>query len=298
MVVQDNLQEFIPRAKQLVEQLSDRLGVDEKCISVKSVEKNGHLVDGVLVREDGAFAAPIMYLYDGWRETSAVSFDVLVEDIAAQYCEIKSSLPQEVNVVCDLAHTFVKVVNYEKNKEALKDCPIKRISNTDLVATYRVIVEGLPENDSLSSTLLTNKMLDELGVTDEELWEGAIRNTMRLFPGDVLNMDDVISSMCPWDEDIPSSPMLILTNSKKINGATALLYPGLLDRIREEKGDFYILPSSLHEVLLLPLGEMEMGGSEMPLRELVGDVNTNVLNPEDFLSNEVFLYDGTLRIAA
>ena len=296
MVVQENLQETNPRAKQLVEQLADRLGVDEKCVSVKTVEKNGYLVDGVLIRENGAFVAPMLYLYDGWRSISAVSFDALVEDLAARYCEIRSSLPREVNVVCDLEHVFVKVVNYEKNKNALKDCPVKRISNTDLVATYRVIVEGLDEDNSLSSTLLTNKMLEELGVTEEKLWEGAIENTMRLFPEDVLNMDDVISSMCPWDEDTPSSPMLILTNSKKINGATAILYPGLLDRVREEKGDFYILPSSLNEVLLLPLGEMDGDGES--LRELVGDVNTNVLPPEDFLSNEVFFYDGTLRVAA
>ena len=73
-----------------------------------------------------------------------------------------------------------------------------------------------------------------------------------------------------------------------LRGAGTILYDGVLKRFAEKAGcDIYILPSSLHEVLLVP-GTMKISVDD--LKEMVKDVNRTVVSAEDFLSDNVYVY--------
>lgn len=88
--------------------------------------------------------------------------------------------------------------------------------------------------------------------------------------------------------DIPEDCLLVLTTEKGRLGASALLYPGMKEKLGEViGGDYYILPSSVHEVLILPdRGET----APKDLARMVKDINENVVKPEDRLCNKVFRY--------
>ena len=84
--------------------------------------------------------------------------------------------------------------------------------------------------------------------------------------------------------------MWVLSNELNMNGASALLYEGVLDRIGERfSGSFYILPSSLHEVIVVKEGDCDCDS----LREIVQTVNRTTLKEKDFLSDTVLHYNYT-----
>ena len=81
----------------------------------------------------------------------------------------------------------------------------------------------------------------------------------------------------------------MITNRESSDGAAALLYPGMMDRAAETLGDnFYILPSSRHEVILVP---PDMIQSYRDLEDMVHQVNESQVAPEDRLSDHVYHYE-------
>ena len=77
-------------------------------------------------------------------------------------------------------------------------------------------------------------------------------------------------------------------------GASALFYPEFLEQVAKRfRGKFFILPSSIHELILVP----DYGEDVKGLKEIVSDVNDNsdAVTEEDFLSNSVYHYDAKLH---
>ena len=84
----------------------------------------------------------------------------------------------------------------------------------------------------------------------------------------------------------------VLTNNSGCKGASAILYPGFLDEIRDQLGgDLYIIPSSIHECLILKQDVAEADD----LKRCICEVNRDVLSPGDFLSDNLYEYTGVLR---
>ncbi len=106
------------------------------------------------------------------------------------------------------------------------------------------------------------------------------------------SMFDVLAgegkSVDEWEPD--GEPMIILTNRDKSNGAGVIFCDGILKKIHEKVGDFYVLPSSIHEVIIVP--EEYTEASTEDLREMVMEVNRTQVSEDDYLSDHVFKYDG------
>ena len=86
------------------------------------------------------------------------------------------------------------------------------------------------------------------------------------------------------------SCMYVLGNERKLFGAAVMLYDGLLEKMSEIiGGDFYLLPSSLHELILIPDEGREKGGD---LWKMVCEINETQVEPEDVLTDSVYYYSG------
>ena len=91
------------------------------------------------------------------------------------------------------------------------------------------------------------------------------------------------------DEANQDNPLIVVTNETGIDGAAAVFYPGVMDQLGEEiKGDFFILPSSVHEIIVAP-DDGRLSYSE--LKEMVTEINETQVAPEDRLTDEVYHYD-------
>lgn len=181
----------------------------------------------------------------------------------------------------------VRVTNYEKNENVAKSAPYQMVTG-DLMATVHCYLEGNAEG--FASFIVSDHMLEKWGITEDELFNDAWKSSEALLPARVSTMfetlvEDGFEDMLPEEAKVDRS-MLIVNNQIKTQGAACLFYPGVLDRVSKIfGGDFYALPSSVHEFIVVP------GGDAQSLLNMVHEVNVTQVEPKDFLSDNVYHYD-------
>lgn len=134
----------------------------------------------------------------------------------------------------------------------------------------------MTDDSAIKSITFTNELLDKYGVTKEELHNAAMENSEKIFPAKYYKMNDLV-------------PFKVLTNEMGCLGAAALFYPNQMEKIAASLGgNYFVLPSSIHEVLILP----DDGNlNYMELEQMVKEVNETTVDRKDQLSNNVYYYD-------
>ena len=167
-----------------------------------------------------------------------------------------------------------------------------------LAVIYHVLLER-QGNDTVGF-YITSPILKELGVTEDELYRTAMQNLKREKPC-FDSMQRALSGLLDMEEDIldipPTKGLYVLSNERKYFGASMILNPDALNDIEDKIGPFYILPSSVHEVIVLP---KDTGIDIASLREMVRDINMAVVEAHERLSDQVYVYDraaGHIRVA-
>ena len=139
----------------------------------------------------------------------------------------------------------LQLVPSAKNKDLLTDIPHRNIE--DMALAYRFDM-GHNERTSFS-ILVTNKMLNAYGISAAQLHDDALEAASHRCPATLRNMNEVIRNMAGQTDP---SPMWVASIENGQNGACVIQYPHFLDDAAETLGgSFYVLPSSIHEVLLL-----------------------------------------------
>ncbi len=283
-------------------------------VELRKIRKNnGVELCGMFIRKEGDLTAPAIYLEDYYPwHLKGERTEKIIEKIRKAYDWMVPQLPSgQLNVShfeCVRDRIVYRLVNYEKNKEILEECPYLRLH--DLALTFRWVAHS--DEIGISTALITNKELDAWGVTMHDILLAAKDNTERLFPPCVMEIAEVFqkiaekraqsrmasgmrsimeSGMESFPEFTPDSDieMYIMTNEQGVNGAGVILYDDYLKNFaREHDEDFYILPSSIHEMILVPAGNID---SPSGFFEMVRDVNETVVSLGDILSDSVYYYD-------
>ena len=281
--------------KELVGAVKEMAGNGYSVTAQETTKNNGVKMLGIEIRKPEETVVPRLYV-DGIVDRVEDGF-MTVEDAAKKVFEMyqNSETPEmEMNVekLIDrkfiLDHVEYQLVNAERNAEKLKDIPGKKIA--DLVAIYRVAVSA--GEDGMMSYVLTKAILDRSGINFEELDEAAKKNTEKS-GFSVRTMNEVMYELMgvnpgPEIEEPDGPQMYVLTNVRKLHGANIMLYKEYLEIAAEKmNGDFYIIPSSIHELIAVPVSAQ---GLE-ELREMVKAANDNQLAPEEILGYEVYRYN-------
>ena len=267
-------------------------------VTVKEVVKNNdETLTGITIQKVGSIIAPNIYLnsyYDQYQDGRDM------EDILMTIAEVRekneiSSFDTDAITNFEVVRDKITVhlINTEANAEYLADKPHTEVE--DLSVMYAIKL-GQDESGMMSCPI-TNGLLNNYGITVEELHQIAMDN-MAKEDFDFKTMRDVLVEMIggedspflPPVEDVPS--MYVLTNKDKLNGAAAILDSKTMEGISEKLGgDFVIIPSSIHEVIILPLNTVDTD----TLNGMVNDVNSSEVAPADVLSNHVYKYDSTAK---
>ena len=297
-VVKDSIKEYLPE------------DYEKASVEIRDVIKNNdtHL-SGLTIRDEGTSIAPTLYLEDFYSQyEGGKDMDDILAHMADVYDEAARdglSFDKEnlVNQLTDYEATkdkiIPRVVNKESNEERLKGMPHTDMG--DLAITYHV---DLGDSDGgQMSVAVSNEMMDKYGVSVSELHDQACKNMEEVSPTSFETMIETLANlMIPDYEnmtseekaearaefDMPDPGMYVLSNGNKSFGAAAMLDTDTMDKIREEVGDFYILPSSVHEVLIVPKRE-DMHLSD--LEAMVQEVNATQVAPNEVLSDHVYEYD-------
>ncbi len=180
---------------------------------------------------------------------------------------------------------FYRLINYKENQELLSSVPYTRF--LDLAKVYYADCQI---GETAGSILIHHKHIEEWGITEDELIAAAEENTPILYPVKLKPLSFVLGlgdDICP----LPgmSGHMFVLSNTENQNGAASVCYKDVLDNFSQKiKDDLVVLPSSVHETILLPLQEKSNLDS---LKEMVYDINRTVLDRSEFLSDNVYVYN-------
>ena len=250
------------------------------------MKNNGERKNGIVIREQGQVIAPIIYLDSYYeRQEEGEEFFTILQLIVEEFKSGREEMFSVPDVFLDFdtckERLFFRLVNIGMNHELWETTPY--LPWNDLALTVRSLCYG--DEEGISSILVTNKELERWGVSWEDVVKKARENTKVLFPMKIMSMEEVLQRIVP---DMPKIPSLyVLTNARELNGATCITYEEELWEIAKKfERDIYILPSSIHEVLLV------VGGSDFEVRRLqaiVKDANNTVVRPDEILSYQVYL---------
>ncbi len=186
----------------------------------------------------------------------------------------------------------VRVIGVSRNTELLKNVPCRLYG--DIALIYQVSVRV--EDDTLMTVRITNNMMEQYGISEPQLYDTAMENSQRLQKVTCRPMGEVIGDLLGMEDDplMDEAPakLYVLSNESLQFGAAALFYPGVIEKISKSIPEgFYILPSSIHEVLILPKNQ----GEKAMLENMVQEINETQVAPDEVLSDFVSEYDSQTR---
>lgn len=276
--IKDNIKNYLPEHYK------------DAAIYFEDVVKGGKSQEGMLIRNDNQNIVPRIIIdgvYDSYRKNENLNLAMkeLVEIVGHSQKEA-----EKISLSNMKDNITLRIVNLKQNKNLLKEIPHK--TQGDLLITYRWIANV--NSEGIHSALIRNELMESLGMNVDELHKSALENTIRLFPPRIGSMQQMFLEKQVSIEDFQVDnnaliPMYVLSNKSLINGASTILYPGLLDKIAEKFGsNIYILPSSINEVIILS-DKSDM--SVKSLENMVKSANMELVDPEEKLSDHVFLYN-------
>lgn len=266
------------------------------------IKNNGCEMDGLVIMEKGKDIAPTIYL-DSFYElyTNGENIKNIIRQIELIYEQNKNNVTFDVNI---LKHfdtikdkIVYKVVNYRSNEKLLEQVPHKRI--LDLAVVFYCLLDN--EYGRSATALIYNNNLKNWNVTIDDVYKAALKNTPDLLHSKISSMAALFEK-CGVNvdgeevdlKDYVPSDMYVLTNESKLNGAACILYENVLYDFAQKLGaDLYILPSSVHEVILLP--KLSMFDKD-ELVNMVKEVNTEGVAADEVLSDHVYEYNRTERL--
>lgn len=206
---------------------------------------------------------------------------------------------RSISVPEKLAELMVRVVNSESD-HGDAGCEEENFPYVDPVPGLRLVVEFLRENaiGTRFPVRVDWQHLAEMGWDDGRLMEEVLRNSMQRRPpvlleflGDRMGSENLLYRNDP----VPANRLMyILTTRDFAFGAVALFYPGVQERLaRIMAGNYYAIPSSVHEFIILP--ESDRYG-EAALAQMLYEVNRDVVEPEDVLTDTLYYYDAELEV--
>lgn len=260
-------------------------------VSIYTAQKNnGTYRSGLLFSESDSNVSPTIYLEEYyWQFQQGETIEAIVGEIVSLYRKIRLRERWQEDMFRDYdtlkSRIIYRLINREANQEVLKEVPY--IVYLDLAIVFYVLLE-INEYGTAAMPIKTEH-LKLWKVTEEQVYGRACRNTQRILPYEFRTMRAVIAELADLEEDRGEDCLYVLTNCLRSFGASAVLYPGRLAEIGEYlKENYYILPSSVHEMLIIP--ESASPGRQA-LSAMVAEINETQVPPEEILSDRAYFYD-------
>lgn len=287
------------------EQLEKKMTGGVRVSLYTAVKNNGKERTGVLLETPGINISPTIYLeeyYESYLRGKTV------EDIANELKELYDNIKREESWDCERILTYegvrdrivFKLINTAKNRRFLSTVPHRMF--LDLSIVFYVLLES--NTEGTAAMAVSNNHARRWDVCTETLWADAVKNVRKLLPAEFVTMNCALrqmlrqSSGCEDTEEPENllygnvredEGLYVLSNSMRNYGAACMAYPHVMEMIGEIlKKDYYILPSSVHEVVIVPYSR-EISRRDMD--DMVREINETQVAEEEVLSNHVYLYE-------
>lgn len=285
-VIKDNILDFLPR-----EYEGSRIEFHEV------IKDNDTSLYGITVIKDGENAAPIIYLNNQYTEyLDGKRIDTICEELSEVIRSYEGldtpirNLDLKYDSVRD--DLRVKLVNNKSNHKLLKESVSMPVG-----CGYSFIPYIDLKMDGLDGAMIriTHELASKFGYSEEQIMADAIKGSEEHDGVKLCRIEDILFGDGPENllgadntNELFTTP-LVLTNNSGVLGASVLFLPDIQQKISESiGGGYYVLPSSVHEMLIMP-DSAGMGPSD--LVRMVRDVNQTMVDPEEQLGSKVLRYD-------
>lgn len=240
------------------------------------VHKVNQDLDSISMIGENITISPTMYfnnMYEYYKDS-----DILVEEIALKMFETmleginqtevkENGLPDKDKFI---KNVFFQVINTKKNKTLLLDIPHREYLDLSIIYRYAANIS----DSDIATAIINNNLMNEFKLTEEELYEAAYENTRKILKPKVTS---------------PGFPgFYMISNDLNIFGANGILYKDIIAKeAKKLNTDVYLIPSSIHELLIQPVSDTL---KPKDLKEIIKDANENVIDPEDYLSDNLYVY--------
>ena len=289
--------------EQFVEDLKERLeaGGEKFSVDLNAVQKMNQNYEAVTVKPEDAIIGVNLNMTEIYeRYDRGMSYDTLVREVAEK---ADRALHDRPDFNLEALHDYdqmkeklsMEVVSAERNADLLEKVPHKNME--DMAVVYRFVLDT--DSEGRGSILVTNQLMDNYGITAEQLHADALQYAPVMRPAVIQTMaETLLEMMGPEAKDmipvLPDDPLFVATVPDKIQGAGVLAYQDFMEQAAERVGgDFFILPSSIHEILLVrDDGTFDINH----LEDMVKQVNETEVAPEDLLTDSVYHYDSKEKV--
>lgn len=267
-------------------------------VQIREVRKNnGVVLHGLVILSQCKNVTPTIYLetfLESYEE--GVPFAEVIRSLVGIYRKEvpKASIDMEFFRSFDRVKDRIcyRLVGRRGNRKLLEEVP--HIDFLDLAVCFYYAYQG--ETLGEGSILIYNSHMEMWKVSTADLLAMAKANTPRLFPWVCNSMEEILMETEGRKGDLTAEgdifrdfPMRVLSNEKRTQGAVCMIYPELLEKLASEgRHSMYILPSSIHEVILLQDTSV---GPPQELKKMIMEVNRTQVAPEEILSDSLYFYD-------
>lgn len=282
---------------QFAKEVAAQHGENAQVVIEKIPKNNGIINESMTILKGEGEAVPVIGLETYYAAyLGGTPVEELADRFLQEFSRNRILEKQELESFLDFEkaakHICYKIINYEKNKEMLSQIPHRRILDLALVYYYRFEQFG----DYSASIMIHNDHIQHWEIEEHQLYHLARRNTCRLLPPKLSGMFQVIQDISDgmemdfWDMRIfEDEVMYVLTNQERSYGAVCILYPEVIQGIADFfSNNFFILPSSIHECIIVPDSGQFIS---QELKELVQEVNVQCVEEEEILSDNIYYYD-------
>lgn len=283
-LIERTIGEFLPEE---LRECETSLHYADKANNVKRV--------GITFQQLGENTSPTIYLEDYYQHfINGDSFEDICVKIVETYEKciekgLDTSFLEGFKLENLKDKITMRMMNFKDNRMFLREVPHKLVD--DLAVYYVVTIHT--DRESLATMLIRDAHLEELGISCDELHEIAYKNTREVYPPELRSMREKLKELKETDalpvKRNPSDELYVLTNKVGQYGAVNILYPDIAEKAREIiGGDYYIIPSSVHECLLI---SKDCGPSAKNIGEMIREINMKQVEREEWLSDHAYDMD-------
>ncbi len=293
-------------------ELSEELKAEETSVSVKAVTKNNGVKRyGISFKDNKGIVCPVIYLESFYnRFTAGKTIGDIIYEIKELFYEYRLTEPVNFEYIYDFDKVkdsiYMRVLNAENNEEIMKKAPF--LTMEDLIAVFYIKIK----NEAIGEgSILVHKEFMEYWNTDiTQIAIEAIKNEKKQHY-DLVSMGSILQEYIDNSDDLPEDvreeflerlnlcdklPVYILTNKDRYYGAAKIFDVDVMLELKDKMGsDFYIIPSSVHELILVPDNTEKGCVSSERLNEIVKEVNMTEVSPCDVLSDHIYYFDSSIK---
>ncbi len=291
----EQMEQKIAEANEILKGNGSGLGVQ-----ISRIVKNNEDMDAFVMKGEQRMALPTVYLNGEMLDYSATK---IVDFLMGVYEKHKDDIDMSTieKVLKDkeyvLENVFPRLVS-ENNEERFKEQQVVYDRFMDMLVTYYVNIDIATDDDGHGSVTINEGLRRNLGISQEEIADAARKNA-----GKHAEMQSLAATIAilakSSDMDLPVlesndpiNDVMVLSNESKSRGAAVILNDDVIAKISEKCGGrFAILPSSIHEVLVVPGNMCQEEHEIMHFARMVKEINESQVDTQDRLTDSVYVYE-------